>query len=128
MNRAYREVILTLYLPVICTPNRTKGGIGRGDLEPLTKVQQVTWENSLLSPNDHPHETSKNCKYFDMLYGRSVSLKILITAQHSKMKTLYENLKIFRNCVCTVCSAHDEIGTEIQVETNIELVAFLCDN
>lgn len=36
MNRAYREVILTLYLPVICTPNRTKGGIGRGDLERLT--------------------------------------------------------------------------------------------
>lgn len=34
MNRAYREVILTLYL--ISTPNRTKGGIGRGDLEPLT--------------------------------------------------------------------------------------------
>lgn len=80
MNRAYREVILTLYLLVICTPNRTKGGIGRGDLEPLTKVQQVTRENSLLSPNDHPYETSKNCKYFDMLYGRSVSLKILITA------------------------------------------------
>lgn len=76
--------------------------------------------------------TSKNSRLDamadDLLYGRSVSLKILITALHSKIKTLYENLKIFKNCVCTVCSAHDEIGTEIQVETNIELVAFLCDN